>query len=106
MMADDMADVQAALRGASAATARAIDRIVERMRARGRLIYLGAGTSGRLALMDAAECVPTFAADPGQVLALIAGGTEAAGSAVEEIEDNPLEPGGAGRGPAARPVGG
>jgi N-acetylmuramic acid 6-phosphate etherase len=91
MMADDMADVQAALRGASAATARAIDRIVERMRARGRLIYLGAGTSGRLALMDAAECVPTFAADPGQVLALIAGGAEAAGSAVEGAEDNPFE---------------
>jgi N-acetylmuramic acid 6-phosphate etherase len=91
MMADDLADVQAALRGASAATARAIDRIVERMRARGRLIYLGAGTSGRLALMDAAECVPTFAADPGQVLALIAGGAEAAGSAVEGAEDDPLE---------------
>jgi N-acetylmuramic acid 6-phosphate etherase len=91
MMADDMADVQAALRGASEATARAIDRIVERMRARGRLIYLGAGTSGRLALMDAAECVPTFAADPGQVLALLAGGAEAAGSAVEGAEDNPLE---------------
>jgi len=91
MMADDMADIQAALRGASAATALAIDRIVERLRARGRLIYLGAGTSGRLALMDAAECVPTFAADPGQVVALIAGGAEAAGSAVEGAEDNPLE---------------
>jgi N-acetylmuramic acid 6-phosphate etherase len=91
MMADDMADVQAALRGASAAIARAIDRIVERMRAHGRLIYLGAGTSGRLALMDAAECVPTFAADPGQVLALLAGGAAAAGSAVEDAEDNPLE---------------
>ena len=91
MMADDMADVQAALRGASAATALAIDRIVERWRARGRLIDLGAGTSGRLGLMDAAECVPTFAADPGQVLALIAGGAEAADAAVEEAEDNPLE---------------
>jgi len=41
--------------------------------------------------MDAAECVPTFAADPGQVLALIAGGAEAAGSAVEGAEDNPVE---------------
>jgi len=91
MMVDDMADVQAALRGASAATARAIDRIVERMRARGRLIYLGAGTSGRLAVMDAAECVPTFAAGPGQVRAVIAGGAEAAGLAVEEAEDDPLE---------------
>jgi len=91
MMADDMAAVQAALRGASAATTRAIDLIVERMRARGRLIYLGAGTSGRLALMDAAECVPTFSTDQGQVLALIAGGAEAASSAVEGAEDNPLE---------------
>jgi len=91
MMADDMTDVQAALRGASAATALAIDRIAERLRARGRLIYLGAGTSGRLALMDAAECGPTFAADPGQVLALIAGGAKAAGSAVEGAEDSPLE---------------
>jgi N-acetylmuramic acid 6-phosphate etherase len=91
LMADDMADVQAALRGASAAIARAIDRIADRMRARGRLIYLGAGTSGRLALMDAAECVPTFAAEPGQVLALIAGGAEAAGSAVEGAEDDPHE---------------
>ena len=91
MMADDMADVQVALRGASAAIVRAIDRIEERMRAGGRLIYLGAGTSGRLALMDAAECVPTFAAGPGQVLALIAGGAAAAGSAVEDAEDNPLE---------------
>src|SRR5499427_5981119 len=91
MMADDMAAVQAALRGAGAATARAIDLIAQRMRARGRLIYLGAGTSGRLALMDAAECMPTFSTDPGQILALIAGGAEAASSAVEGAEDNPLE---------------
>jgi N-acetylmuramic acid 6-phosphate etherase len=91
MMADDLADVQAAVRGASEAIARAIDRIVARMRARGRLIYLGAGTSGRLALMDAAECVPTFATGPGQVVALLAGGAQAAGSAVEGAEDDPLE---------------
>jgi N-acetylmuramic acid 6-phosphate etherase len=91
MMADDLADVQAAVRGASEAIARAIDRIVARMRAGGRLIYLGAGTSGRLALMDAAECVPTFATGPGQVLALLAGGAQAAGSAVEGAEDHPLE---------------
>jgi N-acetylmuramic acid 6-phosphate etherase len=90
-MADDMADVQAALSGANAAIADAIDRIAERMRAGGRLIYLGAGTSGRLALMDAAECGPTFNAQPGQVLALIAGGAEAAGSAVEGAEDSPVE---------------
>jgi N-acetylmuramic acid 6-phosphate etherase len=91
MMAGELADVQAALRGASAAIARAIDRIVERMRAGGRLIYLGAGTSGRLALMDAAECVPTFGTGPGQVVALIAGGAAAAWSAVEAAEDDPLE---------------
>jgi len=91
MMADDLADVQAAIREARAAIADAIDRIVDRMRAGGRLIYLGAGTSGRLALMDAAECVPTFAAGPGQVVAVIAGGPQAAGSAVEGAEDDPLE---------------
>ena len=95
MMADDMADVQAALRGASAAIARAIDRIVERMRARGRLIYLGAGTSGRLALMDAAECVPTFAADPGQVLALLAGGAEAAARLWKMLRTTRSKPSGA-----------
>lgn len=59
--------------GASAAEiARAIDAIVERLTTGGRLVYVGAGTSGRLAALDADECVTTFAARPGQVVALTA----------------------------------
>ena len=54
--------------------ARAIDDIVDRMRQGGRLIYVGAGTSGRLGLLDAAECPPTFNTDPNQVVGLMAGG--------------------------------
>jgi N-acetylmuramic acid 6-phosphate etherase len=53
------------------------------------LIYAGAGTSGRLGVLDAAECPPTFSAPPGQVLGLIAGGTEALTRAVEGAEDRP-----------------
>ncbi len=55
----------------------------------GRLIYMGAGTSGRLGVLDAAECVPTFGVDPGLVVGLIAGGQKAMTVAVEGAEDNP-----------------
>jgi N-acetylmuramic acid 6-phosphate etherase len=55
-----------------------IDRIVERLEAGGRLVYVGAGTSGRLAAADAAECEATFSTRPGQVVALLAGEEEAA----------------------------
>jgi N-acetylmuramic acid 6-phosphate etherase len=68
--------------------AEAIDRIAERMRAGGRLIYVGAGTSGRLGVLDAAECPPTFGTRPEQVLALIAGGPRAITEAVEGAEDD------------------
>jgi N-acetylmuramic acid 6-phosphate etherase len=68
--------------------AAAIDAIAERMRAGGRLIYVGAGTSGRMGVLDAAECPPTFGTAPGQVVALIAGGTQAITSAVEGAEDD------------------
>lgn len=68
--------------------AQAIDRIAERMQKGGRLIYLGAGTSGRLGVLDAAECPPTFSTSPGQVVALIAGGTRAITQAVEGAEDD------------------
>lgn len=63
--------VAAAVRGAAGGLTAAIDAIVERL-SRGRLVYVGAGTSGRLAAMDAAECAPTFGVDPGRVLALVA----------------------------------
>ena len=68
--------------------AEAIDRIAARMRGGGRLIYAGAGTSGRLAALDAAECPPTFSTPPGLVIALIAGGTAATNAAVEGAEDD------------------
>jgi len=54
----------------------------------GRLIYVGAGTSGRLGILDAVECPPTFGTDPGMVRGLIAGGLEALTVAVEGAEDN------------------
>jgi N-acetylmuramic acid 6-phosphate etherase len=69
--------------------AEAIDRIAERMRAGGRLIYIGAGTSGRLGVLDASECPPTYRTAPGQVVGLIAGGRRALTNAVEGAEDDP-----------------
>jgi N-acetylmuramic acid 6-phosphate etherase len=67
---------------------RAVDAIVERVRKGGRLIYVGAGTSGRLAVLDAAECPPTFGVSPHLVQALIAGGRRAVTGAVEGAEDS------------------
>lgn len=69
--------------------AAAIDAIAARMHKGGRLVYVGAGTSGRLGVLDAAECAPTFSAAAGQVVGLIAGGPEAFLRAVEGAEDNP-----------------
>jgi N-acetylmuramic acid 6-phosphate etherase len=66
----------------------AIDHIAERMGRGGRLIYLGAGTSGRLGVLDAAECPPTFNTLPGQVVAVIAGGEPAITRSVEGAEDD------------------
>jgi N-acetylmuramic acid 6-phosphate etherase len=67
--------------------ARLADQVVERMRRGGRLIYVGAGTSGRLGALDAAECPPTYRTDPGQVVALLAGGPQAMTRAIEGAED-------------------
>ncbi|MDX2412201.1 MAG: N-acetylmuramic acid 6-phosphate etherase [Woeseiaceae bacterium] len=66
----------------------AIDLIADRLAGGGRLIYVGAGTSGRLGVLDASECPPTFSADPEQVIGLIAGGSEALQRAVEGAEDS------------------
>ena len=73
----------------SAQMATAIEVIAERLRAGGRLIYLGAGTSGRLGVLDATECPPTFNTRPEQVVGLIAGGPPALVRAVEGAEDHP-----------------
>ncbi len=67
--------------------ARAIDAIAERMQHGGRLIYIGAGTSGRLGVLDASECPPTFSTRPELVVALIAGGKRAITESVEGAED-------------------
>jgi len=69
--------------------AKVIDAVAERMRKGGRLIYVGAGTSGRLGVLDAAEMPPTFSASPDQVIGLIAGGERAITQAVEGAEDDP-----------------
>lgn len=70
------------------AIAQAIDAIAERMQAGGRLIYVGAGTSGRLAVLDASECPPTFGTAPEQVIGINAGGLHALTHAVEGAEDD------------------
>jgi N-acetylmuramic acid 6-phosphate etherase len=70
------------------AIARAVDAIVGAMRGRGRLIYVGAGSSGRMAVLDAAECPPTFGISKKQMIALIAGGRRAVTGAVEGAEDS------------------
>ena len=68
---------------------KAIDGVVDRMMQGGRLIYIGAGTSGRLGVLDAAECGPTFSVSDDQVLALIAGGDSALRLPAEGAEDKP-----------------
>jgi N-acetylmuramic acid 6-phosphate etherase len=68
--------------------ARAVEGIAERLRSGGRLFYVGAGTSGRLGVLDASECPPTFGTDPGMVVGVIAGGDVALRNAVERAEDH------------------
>ncbi len=88
MNAED-AGVAAAVATQAEAIARAIEGVTERMRRGGRLIYIGAGTSGRLGVLDAAECPPTFSTPPELVVGLIAGGPPALVRAVEGAEDDP-----------------
>jgi N-acetylmuramic acid 6-phosphate etherase len=78
----------AALRPCLGVIAAAAAAIAARLRGGGRLIYLGAGTSGRLAVIDAAECPPTFGAAPGQVVGVLAGGPAALTESVEGMEDS------------------
>ena len=73
------------------AMAQAVERIANQMNEGGRLIYQGAGTSGRLGVLDASECPPTFSTPPEMVVGLIAGGRTALTAAVEGAEDNPDE---------------
>ncbi len=88
MNAED-ARVAPAIATQAESLARAVEVIAERLRAGGRLIYVGAGTSGRLGVLDASECPPTFNSPPGQVVGVIAGGPTALTRAVEGAEDHP-----------------
>jgi N-acetylmuramic acid 6-phosphate etherase len=83
------AKVAAAVAVEADVIAQAIDVIADRLARGGRLIYFGAGTSGRLGVLDAVECPPTFNTHPSQVVGLIAGGYAALTTAVEGAEDRP-----------------
>jgi N-acetylmuramic acid 6-phosphate etherase len=85
---DEDAKVAAAVRERLPEIARAVDAIADAFRAGGRLIYVGAGTSGRLGCLDAAECLPTFGVPPEQVFGIIAGGERALLRAIEGAEDD------------------
>lgn len=80
--------VAGAVRREIPAIARAVEAAVAAFEAGGRLIYIGAGTSGRLGVLDASECPPTFSVPPGMVIGIIAGGDGALRRAVEGAEDD------------------
>lgn len=77
-----------AVRAEMPSIAKAVDQIVQAFRAGGRLIYIGAGTSGRLGVLDASECPPTFSVPDDMVIGVIAGGDHALRNAVEGAEDD------------------
>jgi N-acetylmuramic acid 6-phosphate etherase len=88
LMNDEDATVPAAVARRLPEIAAAIDAVADRMSRGGRLIYAGAGTAGRLGVLDASECPPTFNTDPAQVVGLIAGGPQAMVTSVEGAEDS------------------
>jgi N-acetylmuramic acid 6-phosphate etherase len=88
LMNEEDARVPGAVEKARDAIGAAIEAIVERLRSGGRLLYIGAGTSGRIGAMDAAECPPTFNTPPEMVQAIVAGGDTALAGAKEDAEDD------------------
>lgn len=88
LMNDEDAAVASAVRRALGEIARAADLLAERIRQGGRVFYVGAGTSGRVALLDAAEWPPTFGTDPDLVRVVIAGGAEAGVRSAAPLEDD------------------
>jgi N-acetylmuramic acid 6-phosphate etherase len=88
LMNEEDATVATAVRQVLADVTRAIEEIVERLRKGGRLFYIGTGTSGRLGVLDASECPPTFGVSPELVQGVIAGGYDACHRAVEASEDD------------------
>jgi N-acetylmuramic acid 6-phosphate etherase len=93
LMNREDATVPAAVAAIAADLAAGIDALVERLRAGGRLIYVGAGSSGHIAALDAGECEATFSTEPGRVVALVAGAGLGSAEEREAAEDD----GGAGR---------
>jgi N-acetylmuramic acid 6-phosphate etherase len=89
IMNGEDAQVPAAVAKALPQVAKVIDMVAHAIAKKGRLIYVGAGTSGRLGALDASECPPTFDTDPKTVRYVIAGGPKALGAAVEANEDSP-----------------
>lgn len=85
---DEDAGVAHAVRGQLEPIARAVDAVANALTSGGRLIYVGAGTSGRLGVLDAAECLPTFGMSAEQVFGIIAGGPAALTRAIEGAEDD------------------
>jgi N-acetylmuramic acid 6-phosphate etherase len=83
------ATIPAAVAAAKPQIVQAIEFVVAALEAGGRLIYIGAGTSGRLGVLDASECPPTFLSDPRQVQGVIAGGWDALRRSIEGAEDRP-----------------
>jgi len=88
LMNDEDATVADAVRRVLPSIAMAIEAIVQRLKSGGRLFYIGTGTSGRLGVLDASECPPTFGVPPELVQAVIAGGYDACYRAVEASEDD------------------
>jgi N-acetylmuramic acid 6-phosphate etherase len=89
IMNDEDAKVASAVAAEIPRIAQAVDRIAEAIRGGGRLFYIGAGSSGRLGVLDAAECPPTFNVAPDLVQGIIAGGDAALARATEASEDDP-----------------
>lgn len=88
LMNEEDAGVPLAVERVLPEVTRAVDEVVQRLQAGGRLFYIGTGTSGRLGVLDASECPPTFGVSPDLVQAIIAGGYEACYQAVEASEDD------------------
>jgi N-acetylmuramic acid 6-phosphate etherase len=91
LMNDEDAKAVEAVRAEADAIALAVEWAADRFGRGGRLIYVGAGTSGRLGVLDASECPPTFSVPPSMVVGLIAGGPTALTRAIEGAEDDPLQ---------------
>jgi N-acetylmuramic acid 6-phosphate etherase len=89
LMAEQARRAGEAVAGATGQIAPVVEAVVKRLAIGGRLIYVGAGTAGRIGMLDAAEAGPTFSVPDGMIAAVLAGGAEAFGAAQENVEDDP-----------------